>query len=74
MLMRGTNPFRYIRGYSRSRGMNYFVDIRDWLGGWPMEFSSVNDVVQFLCRQHSFVLTNLKFGEACTEYLFRREK
>lgn len=74
MLVKGTNPIRVIREYPRSRGMSYLTDIRDWLGGLPMEFSSINDVVQLLCREHGFVLTNLRFGEANTEYLFRREK
>ena len=33
--------------YKKSRGMNYMTDVRDWLGGWPMEFCRDADVVEF---------------------------
>ena len=74
MVLRGVNPYRFIRTYSESRGMNYLIDVRDWLGGFPMEFSSINEVVKELCRKSDFALINLKYGEANTEYLFRRNK
>lgn len=57
--------------YRLMRGMSFFADIRDWLGGWPMQFTRDNDVVEFL-RQCGFSLTNMKTGEACTEFLFTK--
>lgn len=53
-----------------TRGMSFFADIRDWLGGWPMEFTRDADVTAFLAAR-SFEQLNIKTGEACTEFLFR---
>ncbi len=53
------------------RGMSLLVDIRDWLGGWPMEYVRDAEVVS---RCESLGLTHIRTrtGEACHEYLFRR--
>lgn len=56
-----------------TRGMSMFVDIRDWLGGWPMEFTYDADVIKFL-EERGFAKTNIKTGEACTEFLFVKQK
>lgn len=61
------------RDYDHSgRGMDFWTDIRDWLGGWPMEF--VDEAV--LCRQvqndGEFSLLRMDTGEGNTEFLFRR--
>lgn len=55
--------------YRRSRGMSMFVDIRDWLGGWPMQYTRDADVVAFL-EKRGFTLENMKTGQANTEFLF----
>jgi 2-polyprenyl-6-hydroxyphenyl methylase/3-demethylubiquinone-9 3-methyltransferase len=57
--------------YRRSRGMSMFVDIRDWLGGWPMEYTRDADVIAFL-EKRGFKLENIKTGEANTEFLFAK--
>ncbi|MEO0034611.1 MAG: hypothetical protein RLZZ501_634 [Pseudomonadota bacterium] len=62
---------RYARDYKKKRGMNVFVDIRDWLGGWPMEFVRDADAVEF-CTSLGFALKNIRTGEACTEFVFVR--
>lgn len=51
------------------RGMSLFVNVRDWLGGWPMEFTRDADVVEFL-KNRGFILQNIGTGEANTEFLF----
>lgn len=77
--MLGRNPlrlpefFKRARDYKKSRGMNIFTDIRDWLGGWPMEFVYDQEAIDF-CEKLGFKLQNIKTGEACTEFLFVREK
>lgn len=58
--------------YKKNRGMNIFTDIRDWLGGWPMEFVYDADVVVF-CQRLGFRLENIAIGHANTEFLFVRE-
>ncbi len=62
-----------IHDYKKSRGMNFLTDIRDWLGGWPMEFVYDAEVVKF-CKKIGFRLENIKTGEANTEFLFIKEK
>ncbi len=55
-----------------TRGMNIFADIRDWLGGWPMEYVSDQQVVDLLEQECGFELVNVSTGEANSEFLFRR--
>lgn len=63
---------RYARQYKAMRGMELWTDIRDWLGGWPMEFSSVGEVLEFCCRQRGLRLGRVIPGESNTEYLFEK--
>jgi len=35
--------------YSKGRGMSAYIDTRDWLGGYPYEFASADEIVRF-CR------------------------
>jgi 2-polyprenyl-3-methyl-5-hydroxy-6-metoxy-1,4-benzoquinol methylase len=77
--------FRYVYGSSlrnflkgrfrsengRMRGMELMTDVRDWLGGWPMEFVLDEDVEKVV-SQLGFKLKNVKKGEACTEFLFKK--
>lgn len=73
----GYNPFAFFsflnkyRTYKTQRGMNKLVDIRDWLGGWPMEFVGDKDAVFYL-EKRGFELVKMKTGEANTEFLFRK--
>jgi SAM-dependent methyltransferase len=56
----------------KQRGMSYMTDVRDWLGGWPMEYADDQEVVDTLKEKHNFSLVNISTGEACTEFLFAR--
>jgi 2-polyprenyl-6-hydroxyphenyl methylase/3-demethylubiquinone-9 3-methyltransferase len=58
--------------YKFNRGMDLMTDIRDWLGGWPMEFAGDQETVDLLEGECGFRLTNASTGEACTEFLFKR--
>lgn len=64
--------FLQARRYKKSRGMNYMTDVRDWLGGWPMEFCYDADVVRFVTAESGFKLEKMKTGQANTEFLFSR--
>ena len=55
----------------RTRGMELMTDVRDWLGGWPMEFVLDDEVVSFVDKL-GYQITNIKKGEACTEFLFKK--
>lgn len=63
---------KHARQYKKSRGMNYMTDVRDWLGGWPMEFCYDADVVRFVTAMPGFALEKMKTGQANTEFLFSR--
>lgn len=55
--------------YKKSRGMSLFTDVRDWLGGWPMEFVYDADTVKF-CEELGFRKIKMLTGEANTEFVF----
>jgi 2-polyprenyl-6-hydroxyphenyl methylase/3-demethylubiquinone-9 3-methyltransferase len=52
--------------------MDLLTDVRDWLGGWPMEFVLDQEVVDFV-EKKGFTLTNIDKGKACTEFMFIRK-
>lgn len=70
-LRHGQNPLPEIFNYKKSRGMDFMTDVRDWLGGWPYEDTTVEEVQAFF-EKHGFKQVNIKTGEANTEYLFAR--
>ncbi len=59
--------------YKKNRGMALWIDIKDWLGGWPMEFSSASEVYTYSLNKLDLCLINLKMGNGCTEYLFKKK-
>lgn len=69
MLLR--NPFTYIRNYVSSRGMDWYHDRIDWIGGYPYEYARPDEIVNFfgergfLCRKIAYAR-----GIGCSEYLF----
>lgn len=52
------------------RGMAFYTDLMDWLGGWPMEFARRADVRAWAARL-GFTMLKMQTGEANTEYLFQ---
>jgi 2-polyprenyl-3-methyl-5-hydroxy-6-metoxy-1,4-benzoquinol methylase len=69
------NPRRYTdswTNYQRNRGMTKWRDIIDWVGGYPYEASTPDQVFDF-CRARGFLLTKLKCGGVglgCNEFVF----
>ena len=59
--------------YKNNRGMALWTDIKDWLGGWPMQFSSAKEVYTYSLNKLGLCLINLKMGNGCTEYLFKKK-
>lgn len=65
---------RLIREYKEMRGMSFYHDIVDWLGGYPYEDATVEEVIWF-CEKHcglTLVKVNATGGNICSDYLFRR--
>ncbi|MFT3735727.1 MAG: class I SAM-dependent methyltransferase [Rhodocyclaceae bacterium] len=70
-LIRGKSPFAHMRRYKQSRGMSYWHDVRDWLGGYPMEFAGNKETEAFAKSRLNMELIHIKAGEGNTEFLFR---
>jgi SAM-dependent methyltransferase len=70
------NPRRFLERYSQGRGMNYWIDIRDWLGGYPYEFATVGEIFRFCTRELGMELVNLRSTNTLgtSDFLFRKQE
>ena len=63
----GNNPFA-----KKRRGMTFYYDVIDWLGGFPYEYASKNEVVELVqplgFKLKKFVSSAVPTG--CHEYVF----
>jgi len=68
------NPIQYVRHYGEeSRGMSFWRDVEDWLGGLPCEFASADDV-EIFAKPRGFIVEDVLVGPAGAnnEYRLRR--
>jgi 2-polyprenyl-6-hydroxyphenyl methylase/3-demethylubiquinone-9 3-methyltransferase len=71
--LRLRNPLRRYQQTMRSRGMSAWVDMVDWLGGYPFEVAKPEELFDFYTRR-GFQLQKLKTvgrGHGCNEFVFR---
>ena len=65
--------FAYIRNYAmQGRGMSWLRDKIDWIGGYPFEVSTPDQVFDFFIRR-GYELRRLKSlgsGHGCNEFVF----
>lgn len=76
VMLRGENPLSHVRNYKSHRGMSWRTDATDWLGGYPYEYATVEEVFTFIRSCHpDFNLTNIKVtgGRGLNWFLFVRE-
>lgn len=68
-------PFQSIREYARNdRGMSFWRDLIDWVGGYPFEVATPEQIFGFY-RSHGFVLAQLQTcrGTAgCNQFVFEK--
>ena len=72
-LIRFKNPFERHTGANR-RGMNFVNDVIDWIGGYPFEVATPEEIFNFF-RKRGFVLKKLKTcgGKmGCNEFMFSK--
>jgi 2-polyprenyl-3-methyl-5-hydroxy-6-metoxy-1,4-benzoquinol methylase len=68
-------PLEYInfwQTYTNSRGMNRWYDIIDWVGGYPYEVATPDEIFEFY-KAKGYSLTKLKCGGVglgCNEFVF----
>lgn len=72
MLLRLRNPVAEIRAYNRKRGMNWWYDKIDWLGGYPYEFASTGEIFTFCHDELGMQLERMYAASSigCHEFLF----
>jgi 2-polyprenyl-6-hydroxyphenyl methylase/3-demethylubiquinone-9 3-methyltransferase len=74
VIARGENPVTHIRNYKSHRGMSWRTDATDWLGGYPYEFATVEEIFTFVKAKFAgFNLVNIKVtsGRGLNWYLFK---
>jgi len=74
----------YLAGYRSNRGMDFYHDVHDWMGGWPYESISpaevealmkalgLEKVRSFVGRGRFFGRHSGIFGSGCDEFVYRR--
>jgi len=67
----GSGGLAAIRDYN-ARGMAWWTDVKDWLGGYPIEFAGFRETREFCLQTGGLDLVNVAAGEGCTEYVFTR--
>ena len=72
-VLRG-KPFQTIREYGVERGMSFGRDLIDWVGGYPFEVATPEQIFDFY-RQREFNLTRLRTcggSLGCNEFVFEK--
>jgi 2-polyprenyl-3-methyl-5-hydroxy-6-metoxy-1,4-benzoquinol methylase len=71
-------PMRYLSSwtaYKNGRGMSRWYDIIDWVGGYPYEVATVDQIFDFY-KERGFALRKIKSGGVglgCNEFVFEKE-
>jgi 2-polyprenyl-6-hydroxyphenyl methylase/3-demethylubiquinone-9 3-methyltransferase len=78
-VVRLRNPFKKMRSYRQKRGMRWYTDVVDWLGGYPYESALPEEIVGFLeglgfRLKRSFRTKSRSgvFGTGNAEYVFEK--
>ena len=72
MVRHPIRQYRFIKEYGHARGMSYWRDLVDWVGGYPFEAATPQQVVDF-CRERGFLLfflTTDGAGWGCNQFGF----
>lgn len=74
-LLRLRNPLARYRNYDRLRGMSWWHDQLDWVGGYPFETATPEAIIAFY-RERGFDLERLspcrRGSSGCNQFVFRR--
>jgi SAM-dependent methyltransferase len=72
-VLRRRSPWRYVREYGdNARGMSFWRDVEDWLGGLPFEFTTPDEFRAHVPPGFELVAVLERTPGACNEYLLRR--
>lgn len=73
-LRQAKNPIHRYTDYKKRRGMSYWPDVLDWLGGYPFEYAKPEEIFD-LYRKRGFVLVGLTTSggkRGNNQYVFSR--
>jgi len=61
---------------NQSRGMDFFYNVIDWIGGYPYEYASVLEVKGMLSREGFSCIRSMpaKVPTGCNEFVFRKQR
>lgn len=64
----GKNPFKM------ERGMDFFYDVVDWVGGYPYEYATIQEIKDFVQTQGFKILKVIpaKVPTGCNEFVFMK--
>lgn len=74
-IIRFKNPIKKIKHHSAKRGMSWISDVSDWLGGYPYEFATVEEIFLFVRSNFpDFNLVNISSSQDLgnNSYVFKR--
>lgn len=67
--------FKTIKNYEKSRGMSYWNDQLDWIGGYPFEVSKPEKIIKFFRnRKCKLLKIFVNHGYGNNIYVFKKEK
>jgi 2-polyprenyl-6-hydroxyphenyl methylase/3-demethylubiquinone-9 3-methyltransferase len=68
-IVTGINPFK-----KKKRGMNFYYDVVDWVGGFPYQYASKQEMVDFFenkgFKLKKFIKSEVPTG--CNEFVFKK--
>ncbi|MCP4051110.1 MAG: class I SAM-dependent methyltransferase [bacterium] len=70
------NPIKEWKSVTRQRkGMSFFFNLVDWLGGYPYEYASFESLFRFV-HERGFNLTDcsISYGHGCHELVFKKSR
>ncbi len=73
----GSSFREYVANYKSSRGMNFYHDVHDWLGGYPYETALASEVEARLAGlgfKAERVFARRRRGIGCDEYVYRAQR
>ncbi len=67
-IVTGRNPRK------KDRGMDFLHDVVDWVGGYPYEYASREEIRDFVCRQgfECLKIRRARVPTGCNEFIFRK--
>ena len=65
------SPLQRYYEFKRERGMSIYYDWKDWLGGYPFEYSSAEKIIDFFNKEN-LLLCKLKQRPKMNEFVFSK--